>query len=144
MTPLCLCKTFFCPSGSVSVVFVRYDSICDILKPSSDPGLTDYSRYAGTGEITVNSQVIAAAVKPADIYQLDHVTFTLRHNEVKTIQSADDRPSSLYCFRVSVFLCKTQSASEIFVGISWQSWLRYSCGIFVILPYSIPCDFIYF
>ncbi|KAI3368252.1 hypothetical protein L3Q82_007972 [Scortum barcoo] len=73
-------------NGSVSVVFVRYDSIGDILKPSSDPGVTDYSRYAGTGEITVNSQVIAAAVKPADVYQLDHVTFTLRHNEqlVKT------------------------------------------------------------
>uniref|UniRef100_A0A7N9AVY7 Adhesion G protein-coupled receptor L4 n=1 Tax=Mastacembelus armatus TaxID=205130 RepID=A0A7N9AVY7_9TELE len=68
-------------NGSVSVVFVRYDSIGDILKPSTDPGVTDYSRYAGTGEITVNSQVIAAAVKPADIYQLDHVTFTLRHNE---------------------------------------------------------------
>ncbi|KAM7387911.1 hypothetical protein PAMP_024122 [Pampus punctatissimus] len=68
-------------NGSVSVVFVRYDSISDILKPSGDPGVTDYSRYAGTGEITVNSQVIAAAVKPADIYQLDHVTFTLRHNE---------------------------------------------------------------
>ncbi|XP_059197863.1 adhesion G protein-coupled receptor L4 isoform X2 [Centropristis striata] len=68
-------------NGSVSVVFVRYDSIGDILKPSSDPGVTDYSRYAETGEITVNSQVIAAAVKPADVYQLDHVTFTLRHNE---------------------------------------------------------------
>uniref|UniRef100_A0A3B5L285 Adhesion G protein-coupled receptor L4 n=1 Tax=Xiphophorus couchianus TaxID=32473 RepID=A0A3B5L285_9TELE len=68
-------------SGSVSVVFVRYDSVSDILKPSSDPGVTDYSRYAGTGEITVNSQVMAAAVKPADVYQLDHVTFTLRHNE---------------------------------------------------------------
>ncbi|XP_034557765.1 adhesion G protein-coupled receptor L4 [Notolabrus celidotus] len=68
-------------NGSVSVVFVRYDSLGDILKPSSDPGVTDYSRYAGTGEITVNSQVVAAAVKPADVYQLDHVTFTLRHNE---------------------------------------------------------------
>uniref|UniRef100_A0A8C4H6N1 Adhesion G protein-coupled receptor L4 n=1 Tax=Dicentrarchus labrax TaxID=13489 RepID=A0A8C4H6N1_DICLA len=74
-------------NGSVSVVFVRYDSISDILKPSSDPGVTDYSRYAGTGEITVNSRVIAAAVKPADVYQLDHVTFTLRHNEVKTTQT---------------------------------------------------------
>ncbi|CAI5685257.1 unnamed protein product [Oreochromis niloticus] len=76
-------------NGSVSVVFVRYDSISDILKPSSDPGVTDYSRYAGTGEITVNSQVIAAAVKPADVYQLDHVTFTLRHSEVQTAQSAE-------------------------------------------------------
>ncbi|XP_076007400.1 adhesion G protein-coupled receptor L4 [Genypterus blacodes] len=68
-------------NGSVSVVFVRYDSISDILKPSSDPGVTDYSRYAGTGEITVNSQVVGATVKPADVYQLDHVTFTLKHNE---------------------------------------------------------------
>ncbi|XP_008295159.1 adhesion G protein-coupled receptor L4 [Stegastes partitus] len=66
-------------NGSVSVVFVRYDSLGDILKPSGDPGVTDYSRYAGTGEITVNSQVVAAAVKPADVYQLDHVTYTLRH-----------------------------------------------------------------
>uniref|UniRef100_A0A672HII4 Adhesion G protein-coupled receptor L4 n=1 Tax=Salarias fasciatus TaxID=181472 RepID=A0A672HII4_SALFA len=66
---------------SVSVVFVRYDSVSDILKPSSDPGVTDYSRYAETGEITVNSQVMAAAVKPAGVYQLDHVTFTLRHNQ---------------------------------------------------------------
>lgn len=71
------------------MVFVRYDSVGDILKPSGDPGVTDYSRYAGTGEITVNSQVIAAAVTPADVYQLDHVTFTLRHNEVKAGQDAD-------------------------------------------------------
>ncbi|KAM9385621.1 adhesion G protein-coupled receptor L4 [Pholidichthys leucotaenia] len=68
-------------NGSVSVVIVRYDSISDILKPSSDPGVTDYTRYAETGEITVNSKVIAAAIKPADVYQLDHVTLTLRHNE---------------------------------------------------------------
>lgn len=68
---------------------MRYDSLGDILKPSSDPGVTDYSRYAGTGEITVNSQVIAAAVKPGDVYQLDHVTFTLRHNEVKAEPSAE-------------------------------------------------------
>uniref|UniRef100_A0A3Q3JSE3 Adhesion G protein-coupled receptor L4 n=1 Tax=Monopterus albus TaxID=43700 RepID=A0A3Q3JSE3_MONAL len=70
-----------CSSGSVSVVFVRYDRIGEILKPSSDPGLTDYSRYAGTGEIIVNSPVIAVAIKPANVYQLDHVTFTLRHTE---------------------------------------------------------------
>lgn len=66
-------------NGSVSIVFVRYDNIGDILKPSTDPHVTDYSRYAGTGNTTVNSQVIAAAIKPADMYQLDHITFTLRH-----------------------------------------------------------------
>lgn len=68
------------------MLFVRYDSIADILKPSGDPGVTDYSRRAEAGEITVNSQVIAAAVKPADVYQLDHVTFVLKHNQVKTTQ----------------------------------------------------------
>lgn len=68
------------------MLLVRYDSLGDILKPSSDPGVTDYSTYAGTGEITVNSHVVAAAVKPADVFQLDHVTFTLRHNEVNTEQ----------------------------------------------------------
>uniref|UniRef100_A0A3Q1EKA4 Adhesion G protein-coupled receptor L4 n=1 Tax=Acanthochromis polyacanthus TaxID=80966 RepID=A0A3Q1EKA4_9TELE len=68
-------------NGSVSVVFVRYDSVSDILKPSGDPGVTDYSRYAGTGEITVNSQVVAAAVRPAAVYQLERVTYTLRHSK---------------------------------------------------------------
>ncbi|XP_053177949.1 adhesion G protein-coupled receptor L4 [Scomber japonicus] len=79
-------------NGTVSVVFVHYDSIGDILKPSSDPGVTDYSRYAGTGEITVISQVIAAAIKPADVYQLDHVTFTLRHNK-----SVDTKADVMKC-----------------------------------------------
>ncbi|XP_072294862.1 adhesion G protein-coupled receptor L4 [Eucyclogobius newberryi] len=69
-------------SGRVSVVFVRYDSVSSLLKPSSDPGLTDYSRYADTGEITVNSHVVAAAVQPAQVYQLDHVTFTLQHKQL--------------------------------------------------------------
>lgn len=85
------------------MVFVRYDSVGDILKPSSDPGVTDYSRYAGTGEITVNSRVVAAAVKPADGYQLDHVTFTLRHSEVTITRSAD-RPDHVIKI---VFLWKT-------------------------------------
>ncbi|XP_034035833.1 adhesion G protein-coupled receptor L4 [Thalassophryne amazonica] len=68
-------------NGSASAVFVRYDSVGDILKPRSNPGVSDNSQYAGTGEISVNSQVIAAAIKPADVFQLDHVTFTLKHNE---------------------------------------------------------------
>uniref|UniRef100_A0A8C6TLC7 Adhesion G protein-coupled receptor L4 n=1 Tax=Neogobius melanostomus TaxID=47308 RepID=A0A8C6TLC7_9GOBI len=69
-------------NGSVSVVFVRYDSVSSLLKPSSDPGLTDYSRYADAGEIIVNSHIIGAAVQPAEVYQLQHVTFTLRHKEL--------------------------------------------------------------
>lgn len=82
-------QTLFRLSGSVSAVFVRYNSIADILKPSADLGVADHSRYTGTEEITVNSQVIAAAIKPADVYQLDHVTFTLRHNEVTAKRRAN-------------------------------------------------------
>lgn len=67
------------------MVFVRYDSVGDILKPSADPGVTDYSRYAASGEITVNSQVIAAAVAPADVYQLERVVFVLRHSQVRKL-----------------------------------------------------------
>lgn len=97
------------------MVFVRYDSIGDILKPSSDPGVTDYSRYAGTGEITVNSQVIAAAVKPADVYQLDHVTFTLRHNEVKPAQSAE---AGCIVFSTSALMLYTSSDDVAVAALS--------------------------
>ncbi|TSM94622.1 Adhesion G protein-coupled receptor L4 [Bagarius yarrelli] len=50
---------------SVSVIFLRYDSIGPLMKPSSDPGVNDYSRYAEAGEIIVNSPVIAAAIGSA-------------------------------------------------------------------------------
>ncbi|XP_026873206.2 adhesion G protein-coupled receptor L4 [Electrophorus electricus] len=68
-------------NGSVSVIFLRYDSIGYLLKPTSDPGVTDYSRYAAAGEITVHSPVIAAAVTPPTVFPLDHVTFTLKHSK---------------------------------------------------------------
>uniref|UniRef100_G3P4P2 Adhesion G protein-coupled receptor L4 n=1 Tax=Gasterosteus aculeatus aculeatus TaxID=481459 RepID=G3P4P2_GASAC len=96
-------------NGSVSVLFVRYDSIADILKPSGDPGVTDYSRRAEAGEITVNSQVIAAAVKPADVYQLDHVTFVLKHNQLAAHNTTLTRITqlgmiiSLICLSMCIF-----------------------------------------
>ncbi|XP_027016012.2 adhesion G protein-coupled receptor L4 [Tachysurus fulvidraco] len=68
-------------SGSVSVIFLHYDSIGPLMKPTSDPGVNDYSRYAEAGEIIVNSPVIAAAISPAKAFPLDQVTFTLKHNE---------------------------------------------------------------
>ncbi|XP_017557830.1 adhesion G protein-coupled receptor L4 [Pygocentrus nattereri] len=68
-------------NGSVSVIFLRYDSIGPLLKPTSDPGVADYSRYADAGEITVNSPVIAAAISPPSVFPLDHVNFTLTHIE---------------------------------------------------------------
>ncbi|XP_053491134.1 adhesion G protein-coupled receptor L4 [Ictalurus furcatus] len=66
---------------SVSVIFLHYDSIGPLMKPNSDPGVNDYSRYAEAGEIIVNSPVIAAAISPPDVFPLDYVTFTLKHNE---------------------------------------------------------------
>lgn len=95
------------------MVFVRYDSVSDILKPSGDPGVTDYSRYAGTGEITVHSQVIAAAVAPADVYQLDHVAFTLRHSEVKR-QDAD-----FFFLHLSNEKHSPQSSRVFNLSLSW-------------------------
>ncbi|XP_076880482.1 adhesion G protein-coupled receptor L4 [Brachyhypopomus gauderio] len=68
-------------NGSVSVIFLRYDSIGPLLKPTSDPGVTDYNRYAAAGEIVVHSPIIAAAVAPPTAFPLDRVTFTLRHSE---------------------------------------------------------------
>ncbi|KAI5101674.1 adhesion G protein-coupled receptor L4 precursor, partial [Silurus meridionalis] len=68
-------------NSSVSVIFLHYDSIGPLMKPSSDPGVNDYSRYAEAGEITVNSPVIAAAISSPDVFPLDHVTFNLKHHE---------------------------------------------------------------
>lgn len=77
-----VCCMIFCALGSVSVIFLHYNSIGPLMKPTSDPGVNDYSRYAEAGEIIVNSPVIAAAISPAKAFPLDHVTFSLKHNEV--------------------------------------------------------------
>lgn len=82
-TDLMVCGMIFCALGSVSVIFLHYGSIGPLMKPNSDPGVNDYSRYAEAGEITVNSPVIAAAaISPPHVFPLDHVTFILKHNEV--------------------------------------------------------------
>lgn len=69
--------------GSTSFVFLIYNSIGDILKPTDDPGVADYSRYAAAGEITVNSPVIAAAISNPKTFALNNVTFTLKHTQVQ-------------------------------------------------------------
>ncbi|KAL1022902.1 hypothetical protein UPYG_G00033960 [Umbra pygmaea] len=74
-------------NGSVSIVFLRYDNVDDILKPNTDHSVDVYTHYGEIEEITVNSQVIAAAIKPANMFKLDHVTFTLRHKQpIDTIE----------------------------------------------------------
>ncbi|XP_055040398.2 adhesion G protein-coupled receptor L4 [Misgurnus anguillicaudatus] len=66
---------------STSIVFLVYNNIGGLLKPTDDPGVVDYSRYAAAGEITVNSPVIAAAISNTKAFPLNNVTFTLKHTE---------------------------------------------------------------
>ncbi|XP_067288424.1 adhesion G protein-coupled receptor L4 [Pseudorasbora parva] len=68
-------------NGSTSIVFIIYNSIGDLLKPTDDPGVADYSRYAAAGEIMVNSPVIAAAINNPKTFALNNVTFTLKHTQ---------------------------------------------------------------
>lgn len=68
-------------NGSTSIVFLIYNSIGDLLKPTDDPGVADYSRYAAAGEITVNSPVIAAAISNTKTFALNNVNFTLKHTQ---------------------------------------------------------------
>lgn len=68
--------------GSVSIVFLQYRHIGTVLQPKIDPGLVDYSRFAAAGPITVNSDVIAAAIGSPQMYPLQEVFFTLKHSEV--------------------------------------------------------------
>lgn len=82
------------------------------MKPNSDPGVIDYSRYAEAGEITVNSPVIAAAISPPDVFPLDHVTFTLKHYEVlvytvcwQTRICLKKKKVDKYCITVNTVLC---------------------------------------
>ncbi|KAA0707985.1 Adhesion G protein-coupled receptor L4 [Triplophysa tibetana] len=66
---------------STSIVFLVYNDIGGFLKPTDDPGVVDYSRYAAAGEIAVNSPVIAAAISNTKAFSLNNVTFTLKHTE---------------------------------------------------------------
>ncbi|XP_035268207.1 adhesion G protein-coupled receptor L4 [Anguilla anguilla] len=68
-------------NGSVSIVFLRYSSIATLLKPSDSPGATEYDQFARADDFTVNSPVVAAAINPPHIYELDQIQFTLRHTE---------------------------------------------------------------
>uniref|UniRef100_A0AAY4EMS3 Adhesion G protein-coupled receptor L4 n=1 Tax=Denticeps clupeoides TaxID=299321 RepID=A0AAY4EMS3_9TELE len=69
------------PNGTVSVVFLQYKHIGALLTPTVDPGVVDYSQFAAAGPVTVNSQIVAAAIDPPQMYPLDSVSFTLKHSE---------------------------------------------------------------
>lgn len=64
------------------MVFIQYKHIGSVLEPRIDPGLVDYTRFADAGPVTVNSEVIAAAIGSPQLYPLEEVSFTLKHSEV--------------------------------------------------------------
>ncbi|XP_018415371.1 PREDICTED: adhesion G protein-coupled receptor L4 [Nanorana parkeri] len=76
-------------NGTVSIVFLRYDSIGALLASPETQALTDDDNSLEFGEL-VNSPIIAAAINsnPPTLYQLEKVTFTLRHLEVSDSHSA--------------------------------------------------------
>lgn len=44
--------------------------------------MQEYKQHSEAEDFTVNSQVVAVALKPANVYELDVVTFSLKHSEV--------------------------------------------------------------
>uniref|UniRef100_A0A8C9TNR1 Adhesion G protein-coupled receptor L4 n=1 Tax=Scleropages formosus TaxID=113540 RepID=A0A8C9TNR1_SCLFO len=65
--------------GNVSIVFLHYNGISNLLKHSNDRPVMDYEQFAE--DFTVASQVIAVALKPANIYKVEHITFSLKHSQ---------------------------------------------------------------
>uniref|UniRef100_A0A8C9VUW4 Adhesion G protein-coupled receptor L4 n=1 Tax=Scleropages formosus TaxID=113540 RepID=A0A8C9VUW4_SCLFO len=69
--------------GNVSIVFLHYNGISNLLKHSNDRPVMDYEQFAE--DFTVASQVIAVALKPANIYKVEHITFSLKHSQVSHV-----------------------------------------------------------
>ncbi|KAL4634924.1 adhesion G protein-coupled receptor L4 isoform X1 [Arapaima gigas] len=68
-------------NGNVSVVFLHYNGINNLLKYNNDRPIMDSKQFAELKDFTVKSQVIAVALKPANIYEVEHITFSLKHLE---------------------------------------------------------------
>ncbi|XP_072275629.1 adhesion G protein-coupled receptor L4 [Pyxicephalus adspersus] len=68
------------PNGTVSIVFLRYNSIGELLASPENQVLAEDNNSLEFSEL-VNSPIIAAAInsKPPTLYQLEKVTFTLKH-----------------------------------------------------------------
>ncbi|XP_075038068.1 adhesion G protein-coupled receptor L4 [Mixophyes fleayi] len=69
-------------NGTVSIVFLRYDSISSLLESPENEALTEDDYFLELSEF-VNSPVIAAAINsnPPSLYQLEKITFVLKHFE---------------------------------------------------------------
>ncbi|XP_051868478.1 adhesion G protein-coupled receptor L4 isoform X13 [Pristis pectinata] len=68
-------------NGTVAIIFLQYNSIGLLLEPSNSSQEREVNGTALQKEYTVNSPIIAAAVRanPPTLYLMDHVTFTMRH-----------------------------------------------------------------
>ncbi|XP_067892443.1 adhesion G protein-coupled receptor L4 isoform X1 [Heterodontus francisci] len=77
-------------NGTVTVIFLQYDSVGSLLKPSNNSQEREINGTAPREDYTVNSPIVAAAIKanPPTIYLMDHVTFTLKHLEPLEKQKA--------------------------------------------------------
>ncbi|CAI9584919.1 unnamed protein product [Staurois parvus] len=77
------------PNGTVSIVFLRYDSIGALFAAPENHALAEDNNSMEFGNL-VNSPIIAAAINsnPPTLYQLEKVTFTLRHLEVSEPETA--------------------------------------------------------
>ncbi|KAG8540404.1 hypothetical protein GDO81_019368, partial [Engystomops pustulosus] len=80
--------------GTVSIVFLRYDSIGSLLSSPENKAISDDYNDLETREV-VNSPVIAAAINsdPPTLYQLDKILFILHH-----LQTAMDTESAKCAF----------------------------------------------
>ncbi|KAM9324669.1 adhesion G protein-coupled receptor L4 [Gastrophryne carolinensis] len=70
------------PNGTVSIVFLRYDNIGALLESPDNKAQAEENNLLESGDF-VNSPVIAAAIKsnPPSFYQLEKISFTLKHIE---------------------------------------------------------------
>ncbi|XP_053324852.1 adhesion G protein-coupled receptor L4 [Spea bombifrons] len=73
------------PNGTVSIVFLRYDTVGVLLESSENNNNGEKSQLPEESQQII-SPVIAAAIHsdPPTLYQLDKVTFTLKHSQPST------------------------------------------------------------
>ncbi|XP_072129415.1 adhesion G protein-coupled receptor L4 isoform X4 [Mobula birostris] len=68
-------------NGTVAVIFLQFNSIGLLLEAANSSQEWEVNGTVPQKEYTLNSPIIAAAVKanPPALYLMDHITFTLRH-----------------------------------------------------------------
>ncbi|XP_007885430.1 adhesion G protein-coupled receptor L4 isoform X1 [Callorhinchus milii] len=75
-------------NGTVTIIFIQYDNIGSLLKLSNNSREWEINGTTPQEDYTVNSHLIAAAIKanPSTLYPMEHVTFTLKHLKLVDIE----------------------------------------------------------